>query len=220
MGHLVKGRDGGGTRYFLDDRSVNAGTALELRLPGDLDAAAVVRRIVERHQRTLHEDDRQALTDAAETLAERWVSVGFETDEDGPWLHLRFGGAWETWRPPAGKREGDDVEAICESCEGSGRRRPGDRCERCGGKGELRGVVVGDPDKALPCDVAHHGTAPTIAECEGGRVAVERACSDCEGRGKRWGQVERPYGGRGVLRGDRFDVDLTRAELRWPKRPR
>ena len=147
MGHLVRGSDAGGVRYFLDDRPVYAGTALELRLPGNQSAA-----------------------DAA--------------------------------------------------CAGSGRRNPGDRCERCHGRGELQGIVLGEPDKAVPCDVAHHGTASARAECEGGRVAEERACSDCEGRGKRWMQVERPYGGRGVVRGDRFDVNLCRAELRWPARPR
>lgn len=34
-GKLVKGRDDGGERYYLNDRPVHCGDALELRLPGD-----------------------------------------------------------------------------------------------------------------------------------------------------------------------------------------
>ena len=213
MGHLVKGHDAGGTRYFLDDCPVAAGTGLELRFPGDPGGAIAVRQIADRY--VTDGPHRRLLEQAAEDLAERWVRVRFETEGDAAVLYVPFGGAWEAWRPPVGQREGDEVEVACASCEGSGRRTPGDRCERCGGKGEQHGLVIGKPDQTVSCDVAHHGDTAT-AECNGGRVAVERACSDCEGRGKHWMQVERPYGGQGVIRGG----DIALAELRWPRRSR
>lgn len=218
MGHLVKGRDAGGTRYFLDDRPVAAGTGLELRLPGDPGGAIAVRQIADRY--VTDGPHRRLLEQAADDLAERWIRVRFETEGDNAVLYVPFGGAWEAWRPPAGQREGDEVEIACASCAGTGRRFPGDPCERCDGKGELRGLVIGEPDQAVPCDHAHHGRRigavleDTEIECVNGRVTVERACSDCDGRGKRWKIVERPYGGQGVVRGS----ELHLAELRWPPR--
>ena len=114
------------------------------------------------------------------------------------------------------------VEVACATCAGSGQRHPWDQCELCDGKGEQRGLVIGDPDQAIRCDLAHHGRrvgavlVEAEIECDGGRVTTTRACGDCDGRGTRWKLVERPYDGQGVLRSS----ELHRSELRWPIRRR
>ena len=211
MGHLKKSEDGGGTRFYLDDIAVHAGVGLELRLPGNADGAAAVRRLAARHA----DDDRHLLEQAAAELAERWVRVRFEWEGGAPVLYVPVGGPWEAWRPPPGTRIGDELEVSCETCAGSGRRHPGDRCERCRGKGEVRGVVIGDPDRAVPCNGAYDAALPA---CDGGRVVFDRPCDDCDGRGKRWITVERPEAPTGILRGSPWDKDLSHLELRWPRR--
>jgi hypothetical protein len=226
MGHLIKGRDAGGLRYFLDDKPVHAGTGLELRLPGDPGGAIAVRQLAARY--VTDGPHRHLLEQAAADIGERWVHVRFESSRGEPLLYLPLGGPWETWRPPAGQHVGDEVQVACETCDGSGRRQVGDRCERCGGTGE-RGGFIGDPDKRVSCDQARGVVPDTGApggenvvtlpraavgtQCAHGVVARARACEDCDGTGKRWRIVEPPSPVQVVLRGD----GLTRAELRWPR---
>lgn len=211
MGRLERGDDGEGTCYVLDGRPVHPGASLELRLPGDQGAAATLRAVAERH--VAADQHRRILEQAAADLAERWVRVRFETEGETPVLYLPLGGPWEAWRAPQGMREGQEVEVKCETCAGSGRRRPGEICERCRGKGEIKGIVLGDPNRPVACDEA----SGTSAECDGGRVAVDRVCSDCEGRGRRWTMIERPEVPTGILRGSTWNKDLSAMELRWPR---
>jgi hypothetical protein len=204
----------GGTRFYLDERPVHAGIGLEMRLPGDRTGAATLRQFTERY--VPDGPHRKLLEEVAANLEERWVRVRFETEGDVPVLYVPSGGSWETWTPPTGTREGDEVEVKCEGCDGAGRRRAGERCERCRGTGEVSGVVIGDPARKVPCDGAHHGSN-TIAECDGGRVTIDRGCDDCDGTGKRWRTIERPEAPQGILRGTSWNPDLADIELRWPR---
>ena len=83
---------------------VRAHSGLELRLPGDPGGASAVRQIAERY--VTDGPHRHPLERAAEDLAERWVRMRFETEGENALVYVPFGGAWETWSPPAGRREG------------------------------------------------------------------------------------------------------------------
>lgn len=93
-------------RHHLDGEPIHCGTGLELLLPGG-----------------------------------RWVPVRFEIyrDRDGapvPLLYMSVGGEWESWRPPPGHKEGDEVQVTCDgwserepctrdadcACNGTGKR--------------------------------------------------------------------------------------------------
>lgn len=109
MATLVVGRDAGGQRHFLEGRPIRCGDSLELLLPGGL-----------------------------------WIPVRFELEPDPiegmrPVLYLGLGGSWESWAPPDGAKEGDEVLVDCVLCARNGWVKD---CVRCGGRGEHYAQVV------------------------------------------------------------------------------
>lgn len=127
MIRLVRGIDSGGLRFYLDGRPVHAGTGLEVRLPGDRALAAELLRLA---ADAVNGHGAGVLRAAARDIGERWARVRFEVEgaDERPVLHLATGGPWEEWSPPAGRAEGDEIEAPCEDCAGAG-------CGGCDGTG-------------------------------------------------------------------------------------
>lgn len=146
----------------------------------------------------------------------RWMPVRFElawdTNGSRPVLYFTLGGAWERWTPPAGKKEGDEIEVVCECCQGRKRLLAGDTCYTCSGAGKLKGMVLTDREKVVDCTT-----------CEGsGKVPADRDCYECwrsreEGStGKRWSTIQAPYGAQPFIDGQA----VREALLRWPRAAR
>lgn len=222
MGHLQLGRDGGGDRYFLDNRPVSCGTGLELRLPGAPGGGTALLLVAERLRFAKDEASAVLVRTAAAELAERWVRVRFETEAGRPVLYQHLGGAWESWRPEPGQREGDEIQLACKGCKGKGRREPGDSCERCRGSGKTaEPYVEGRPQGMMTCPGPEISWDPvTNAACNRGVVTTGRSCTECEGSGKRYVTVERPPPPQAILRSESRDPHMQQFELRWPKASR
>jgi molecular chaperone DnaJ len=72
-----------------------------------------------------------------------------------------------------------DVVAPCDSCEGTG-AAPGaglERCEACGGQGQIRDVARGPFGQFLRTQVC--------AECSGRGERPSKRCAECVGQGRR-----------------------------------
>jgi hypothetical protein len=113
----------GGPRHHLDGEPIHCGTGLELLLPGGV-----------------------------------WKSVRYEVagwvqGMPVPVLYMSVGGSWESWRPPAGLREGDYQTVPCDGWDDEKGCTKDDDCA-CSGRGTReREVAAPTPHQVVLHDV-------------------------------------------------------------------